>query len=615
MITNDKRKMRNHHGNVEIQGQRLSAYASSNVSDLTKTDSKNRGCDKIDLSKIENLKCSCDMGHLSNRASLSHLDTTEVSSVKSTSTTTTNANNKDQSAATHIISNHRHNVPLKTKSTGIHLKCSCNIIATNTEKVETETALDRKQNILLKNEKKSKLLRHAARMEKIDMATSPKLPVRHVKVEDKVASDNSQTVIAPVFSGNNETVKCNSSAVIMAALIHPIQSPRREIPTRNAATSPHHFDARKRDKCQEKTVKISATGAINMTVSKLTLEKSKSLNEARPQRQLRTTRSLSPRPPVRHQQAIIISDENDIVLEVTRSEDFSVVNTHDSESDRLNVRKALSKIAYKAQSENTSPNLHEGDAFFAGDQYALNMSTGCLVYVPSDPWMKMTDKMSSPKNMATESSLGRISKIRSQSMAKNDPWVYRNTDTGQLPISPRPFLSRQCKSLANSNESGPRSRPKLQRCKSPIVVDDAFLCTDVLLTAANNHNENEMIALSPQKFSKPSANKRAQPPNCLLKVSSTNSMLQPRHSFSSLSRKDDELQLNIRRLSEQIKSSSISNSSATVSTADVSTYLKHCSTTNKPTLLCDLSNNVISNLQPPSTTTKRDADAVLETTC
>lgn len=610
--------MRNHHGNDEIQGQRLSAYTSGNVSKLTKSYTKNRGYDKSDLSKkklkIETLKCSCDIGHLSNRVSVSQTDTNEASTVKHTASTTTNTINKDLSATTHIISNHRHNVSLKTKSTDIHLKCSCNIVASNTDKLET--ALDRKQNILLIEEKKSKILRQIVRKEKKDVATSPQLPLRHAIAEDIAVPDfDNSTQAAAVFGKNNETVNFekNISKVLMASSIHP--SPRREIPTRNAATSPHHIDFRKRDECRTKITEMSAASAVNMPVSKLTLEKSKSLNETRPQRQLRTTRSLSPRPPVRQQQAIIISDENDIVVEVTRSKDFAIMNTDDS--DRLNVRKALSKIIHKAQSENTSPNLHEGDAFFAGDQYAINMSTGCLVYLPSDPWMKMTDNVSTPKKIATESSLGRISKIRTQSNVKNDPWVYRKTDTSNLPTSARPALSRQSQSLASSiqmdHKSGPKSRPKLQRCKSPAVFDDAFLCTDLLITATNN--ELKIAVSSPQKSSKPSTNKRTQPPNCLLNVSNTNSMLQPRHSFSSLSKKDDELQLNIRRLSEQMKSSTITSSTTAVSTADFSTYLKHCSIANKSALSCDLSPNVISNLTPPSTATKRDADVVLETTC
>lgn len=680
MTAHDQRKIRSRHGNVELQGQRLSAYASTNISTLTKPDKKINSLssgssvvDKTDFSKknykLDNPKCSCDIGHSSTASSLSS-NLTKQTSKQSSSTLNRTAPtpipiSKDQSTATttttHVLSNHRHNVPLQAKSSDQILKCSCNISAdttaptpTSTTAIETtkvESALERKQNILLMEEKKKKNLRQTARKEKRDAATSPQLPV--ARNNSVIAIEN----VCEFFDKLSATsAKCEQQHQQQQqspkVIVRP--SPRREIPTRNAATSPQHINNNnQRDESQVKIGKKNAntkTAAITTTMaSKLVLEKSKSLNETRPQRQLRTTRSLSPRPPVRHQQAIIISDENDIVLEVTRSEDFNTTTqsaaTAADSCDRLNVRKASplssSKIIHKAQSENTSPNLHDGDAFFAGDQYAMNMSTGCLVYVPSDPWMKMTGKNESleytPKKLPKDSPLRRISKIKNQSNTNNsnDPWVYRNSDIKPLiKSSPKPSLGRQSKSLGASiqtdNNNKSNNRPKLQRCKSPTISDDAFMQQSISLSIATTIVRN---SLSPQKLSTTTitttisshqAGKRTQSPNCLLNVSAaTNSLLQPRHSFSSLTQKDDELQLNIRRLSEQIKPSGMVNSTTNIASADFSTYLKHCSSVAKSSsaLLttaakCDLAITAsTTNISPPTTATKIDADIVLETTC
>lgn len=450
-------------------------------------------------------------------------------------------------------------------------------------------------------ERKPNLLR--SQKEKRDAATSPQLPSR-----TDVASLPAPPPPPP------------ASPSAVPAAVRP--SPRREIPMRNAATSPQ------REMCNKATTKSPlaiepvATGATTQKPrsplpAKIILEKSKSVSETRQARPLRTTRSLSPRPPIRHQQAIIVSDENDIILKVLPPDGGGggghQNNNFDDDDEVFHVDRQSRRAARhhknkaKAQSENTSPNISKCDAsFFCGaaaaaglsvadDRTANNRSTGCLVYVPSDPWMKQPQDHRKKSATLVKNSV-------------NDPWIYRRT--GETKVAQ---LSRQQSKSMSSH------------------IDN----NEAAAAAAPLKSEN--LIFSPAKTPLPppppppvqltngaasAAERKKQAQNFLLNVVNQNVHLQPRHSFSTLmptNRADDELQLNIRRLSEQIKSP-IGYGPAAPPSLPSSTYLNELllpvvknSLAKSP--LVGKKNNSAAGAAAAATVVCIEADLVLETTC
>lgn len=474
-----------------------------------------------------------------------------------------------------LFSAQRHAQPLQTKLSEINAKCSCSKMAP-TELEKCLTTLERKQQTLI-DDRKCKVLR--SRKEKRDAATSPQLPCKDA-IDNKSNEINLKICNSP---GRSATVRL---------------SPRRDIPMRNAATSPQ-VEARRQVTNASTVDPTPSNNKKSTQAPKMFLEKSKSLSESRPQRQLRTTRSLSPRPPIRHQQAIIISDENDVVLKVTPSED--VVPDHS-----LKIRKAKAKC----QSEQTSPNLSDcGGTFFPDDRYANNRSTGCLVYVPSDPWMKMDNNDSKSEHSAAAGS------------NVNDPWIHRNSENR---TSRSPKISRQNQRSVSSkvDDRSLQSRPTQQRSKSPAINDD--LVNDPKHKGSLIDSSSENLMLSPQKSHSPTASATLSPldnpkraKNSLLSVNSSN-LLQPRHSFSSPSQKDDELQLNIRRLSEQIKTGGYSTASSgcVAPSTDFTSYLNQIK--KEKTLIKGIRNSGNGNGSGSGSNSNVvvvDTDVVLETTC
>lgn len=469
-----------------------------------------------------------------------------------------------------LFSAQRHAQPLQTKLSEMNAKCSCSKMAP-TELEKCLTTLERKQQTLI-DDRKCKVVR--SRKEKRDAATSPQLPCKDAIDTSKSKDVNLKICNSPARSG---TIRL---------------SPRRDIPTRNAATSPQ-VDARRQatatnSASADNDLKSNEATTSSVAAPKMSLEKSKSLSESRPQRQLRTTRSLSPRPPIRHQQAIIISDENDVVLKVTPSEDVRYDH---------NVKPRKGKA--KSQSEQTSPNLSDCGTFFPDDRYANNRSTGCLVYVPSDPWMKMDGN--DPKSERSPTA-------RSKAGNDNDPWIQRHSENQN---SKSPKISRQSqRSGSSKTDERSHSRSAQPRSKSPAINDDSAQEPKHKSSLIDSSTENLM--LSPQKaHTSPTASlspqdnpKRAK--NLLLSVNNSN-LLQPRHSFSSPSQKEDELQLNIRRLSEQIKSGGYSTTSSTcvAPSTDFTSYLNQIK---KEKTLTKGTRNSGGNVVV-------DADVVLETTC
>lgn len=478
-----------------------------------------------------------------------------------------------------LFSAQRHAQPLQTKLSEMNAKCSCSKMAT-TELEKCLTTLERKQQTLI-DDRKCKVLR--SRKEKRDAATSPQLPCKDAIDTSKTKEVNLKVCNSP---GRSATVRL---------------SPRRDIPMRNAATSPQVESRRQQANSSTTAADNSDTTTSNCkrgaAAPKMFLEKSKSLSESRPQRQLRTTRSLSPRPPIRHQQAIIICDENDVVLKVTPSEDIG-------QEHSPKIRKAKAKC----QSEQTSPNLSDCGTFFADDRYANNRSTGCLVYVPSDPWMKMDSNDSKAEH------------FRSEPSNDNDPWIHRNSEN-QNSKSPKILRQNQQSLSSKTDDRSLHSRPTQQRSKSPAMNDDATNETKHKNSLPDSSSENLM--LSPIKSHSPTASMTLSPldnpkraKNSLLSVNSSN-LLQPRHSFSSPSQKDDELQLNIRRLSEQIKSGGYTTTSTgcVAPSTDFTSYLNQIKKEKTFVKGIRNSDNGSGSVGGSGSNVVSDADVVLETTC
>lgn len=276
------------------------------------------------------------------------------------------------------------------------------------------------------------------------------------------------------------------------------------------------------------------------------LEKSNSMTESKPVKQLRTTKSLSPRPPIKHQQQMTVSDERNVVsLKVSPAEDFG------------DVLKKEKKERKKAIGNDISP---EGNLRL---DERHNRSTSCLMYVPCDPWTKMDMKVDTKTKKKGENRMKKLMDVKSLSrpdLVDDDPWVYdesRNRDKRCAT-----YRNTSSKSLHIDNKSG-TARPRLQRSKSPAFFPDENP-KNPPSTPNNLSPKSPLESMSPKLgyHSVPDddgntkSRRKSQNQNQFLNVSNPN-LLQPRHSFStSNSKKDDELTLNIRRLSEQIKHSS-----------------------------------------------------------
>lgn len=299
-----------------------------------------------------------------------------------------------------------------------------------------------------------------------------------------------------------------------------------------------------------------------------TLEKSNSLSESNPSKLLKTSKSLSPRAPIKHQAAIddstpcvVVSKVEETPKKVTKNENKVVASGLKVDIDQEKIK---------------------------------NRSTSCLVYIPSDPWTKIdsVDTQQLPKQVPPKKGAKRMNKlIDVKSLSKpdliddkdNDPWVRLDSTTPRKNAKSTTY--RQSKSLHIDSKSN-TARPRLQRSKSPMPHE-------------KTSPKDPLSSLSPTlgyhlvpDSSKNSSTRQRKKSQQFLNVSNPNLLQQPRHSFSTSptspsgksssgcgtnisgnNKKDDELTLNIRRLSEQIKYSSTyasyGNFHTTQSTANI----------------------------------------------
>lgn len=312
-----------------------------------------------------------------------------------------------------------------------------------------------------------------------------------------------------------------------------IKNPKRDLSPKDRPSS---------GKLQRKQLLSPTKNETSSPPANRTLEKSNSMTDAKPPKKLRTTKSLSPRPPIRHQHAITVSDEHNVIsLKVSPADDFDDVLSNNIRNDCLI----------------SSPEGAAGNLRF-DDRHTNNRSTSCLVYVPSDPWTKMEPEKVKKKGGNRMKKLMDVKSLSKPDLIEHDPWVVdENRKTGDKKDKCATYRGSHSKSLHIESKSG-TARPRLQRSKESTFFPDENPKNPP--SSPNNLSPKDPLSsLSPKLgyhcivADKDSKSKKK---NQFLNVSNPN-LLQPRHSFStSTSKKDDELTLNIRRLSEQIKYSS-----------------------------------------------------------
>uniref|UniRef100_A0A182VCU8 Uncharacterized protein n=1 Tax=Anopheles merus TaxID=30066 RepID=A0A182VCU8_ANOME len=298
-----------------------------------------------------------------------------------------------------------------------------------------------------------------------------------------------------------------------------------------------------------------------------TLEKSNSLGESKPPRMLRNTRSLSPRPPVRHQHSIMVSDENDIIsVKLSPNEEYcDDEGTKRRDSAKKAEPKGEQRVAAESKGDSSTSKSNTAAAAVngggGGGEKAKklsdclksannNRSTSCLVYVPSDPWTRMSASNSplpslpkQQKSKTLDNSAKAYGKPCLDYMKHSDPWVWRSNVNLPERVSAKgtgggakkrnaAALPHQTKSLTST----------VSRDDSDVAVGggkhQAKLCQQQSL------GRFEKTLTIPGVDGSFDARKKITRPKLQRSKSP---------SFSTTpSQKDDELQLNIRRLSEQM---------------------------------------------------------------
>lgn len=329
---------------------------------------------------------------------------------------------------------------------------------------------------------------------------------------------------------------------------------------------------------------LSPSKPEDSPTSEKVLEKANSLTDSKPPKKLRTTKSLSPRPPIKHQHSVTVSDTNNIVsLKVSPAEDFdSVLNEHPRNTLIVSDSSPEGAIIGSLQLD---------------DRHKNNRSTSCLVYVPMDPWTKIETTKTKKKGRSRMKKLTDVKSLSRPDLVDDDPWVFdesRKTKESKSATSQRRSHSKS----SNFESKSGTARPRLQRSKSPAIVADENL-KNPPSSPVNLSPQDPLSSLSPKlgyNSVRNDSNGNSKQKNQFLNVSNPN-LLQPRHSFSA-PKKDDELTLNIRRLSEQIKHSSNYASYGNFTSATVGST----STSPKPGEMDKKSGSLLS-------------DSLLETTC
>uniref|UniRef100_A0A182TUW1 Uncharacterized protein n=1 Tax=Anopheles melas TaxID=34690 RepID=A0A182TUW1_9DIPT len=318
-----------------------------------------------------------------------------------------------------------------------------------------------------------------------------------------------------------------------------------------------------------------------------TLEKSNSLGESKPPRMLRNTRSLSPRPPVRHQHSIMVSDENDIIsVKLSPNEEYcDDEGTKRRDSAKKAEPKGEQRVAAKSKGDssttksNTAAAVNGGggekatklsDCLKSGNN---NRSTSCLVYVPSDPWTRMSASNSplpslpkQQKSKTLDNSAKAYGKPCLDYMKHSDPWVWRSNvnlpERGSAKGAGGGAKKRNAAALPHQTKS---LTSTVSRDDSDVAVGgkhQAKLCQQQSLgrfekTLTIPGVDGSFDAR--KKITRPKLQRSKSPSfyedffqSPPAGAGETDTNKSPQTGFSTPSQKDDELQLNIRRLSEQM---------------------------------------------------------------
>ena len=441
-----------------------------------------------------------------------------------------------------------------------------------------------------------------------------------------VKDDYSKTVTdkfvksQPTITSSSSKLLCHcekscleSSTYLNKSKKHTLDSlvGKRLVPTRNAATSPH-LDIRKLDSLtklspSQKNIaseKQNDTKKWNNKVdtvekNKKPLEKNYSLEETKSFKQLKSTRSLSPKPPLYHQYTMLLSDSNhdskDVKLSDSSMEAKQQINKicRSEQSSPNVVDCSENKFTYKGLT-NRSRSCLGGNVFF--DPWLRN---ACLTNISTsivkndrdressenlkkenskDPWVKRTDIRYSSKADANEffqqyksfstskfdvkSNTCLLNRSKVVYLLKEDikssPIIEVKKQLQSAPTSPL-FLTGTGNNLTSSSSclsnqfNIVENTPTRSASFSPARIKDGY-------NPFNNYTLSDYIPCSPPpSISVASAVINDQNVNKFDNYESLNvynpHFLNTRHSFSSVSEKNktEELQLNIRRLSDQMR--------------------------------------------------------------
>ena len=399
----------------------------------------------------------------------------------------------------------------------------------------------------------------------------------------------------------NEKIKMKISVIDSGGVVSPkMTKSRKEEKWRSSEKSLNgEMSPRRQENRSERTPKKKQmlSPSKNLNNNRI-LEKSNSVGDSKPTKQLRTTKSLSPRPPIKQQHNINVSDENNMVS-------MSLSPQEDLIDQKQMMQRNKGNIISDSSPEGVS--IATRELLRLDDDRQFANSTSCLVYVPSDPWIPSTNVTSTTKDVKkkTGSRSKKITDIKSLSRTSladdhNDPWVWRDPheDQRKKTKSNKKHRHSASKSKLEDNKSNSGSRTPLQHTNTPVFFPD-----DVSTTTSN-----PLSSLSPKlryhavpEKTTNTCDKKKKSSSQFLNISNPN-LLQPRHSFSNTTsnkKLDDEQILNIRRLSEQMKYSNYFGS--TSSTATITNH-------------SDFVNSNISKREPDCDK-KRMKESLLETTC
>lgn len=457
-----------------------------------------------------------------------------------------------------------------------------------------------------------------------------------------------------------ETTEAKSSERICNNVLAESEITQRLVPTRNAATSPH-LDVRK---LGSMTTLLPSSSLTKEMISKSNNSKNNKFkifnssdatfgDEKSPNKAavgpnsikiFRTARSLSPRPPLKYQRAIVLPDSNQLKAEL-----FSLPKTYN-----WGNTKQYKKLC---RSEQSSPNVVEETKMRFSYNESSYHSISSLGSSFADPWLRnSSDSKLDKSSLTVKEAIEKIS-VPDDLKNKKDPWIKMTDVERNLKMS-KYNLFRETKSFSGSkfdfesittdlcvkNKSqianDLNKETKINVSKEPENQLQSAPVSPRFLTAANINspsvinktetagNVREKTTARSCSFS-PARIKDSNNPfadRCILFANSTPPLisldseiktnqtdmktvetpvdydflttyppkiLNTRHSFSSVpDKKGEELQLDIRRLSDQLRQND------SVLTNNISIFSSDCNIREKIVHKINSSNDISDRKRP-----------------